>query len=155
MTKSKRKTDKSKVTKRKLDGLIAQAGDNIQVGIDVHKKKYHLAVWKNGTLMASWTMPHDNAKVAQILEPARPALQRVVYEAGPTGYALARTLAAAGLPVAVVAPGSTPRAVSKGNKSDRLDCRKLAEYSAKEMLKFVGIPSGGRRPAKADHSHAR
>lgn len=146
MAKCKRKNSKSKAAKstdakRKVDVLLAQAGDTIHVGIDVHKKKYHLAVWKNGTLMAHWTMPHDNAKVAQLLQPARTALKRVVYEAGPTGYDLARTLSAAGFPTRVVAPGSTPRAVSKGNKSDRLDCRKLAEYSAKDMLKFVGIPT--------------
>ena len=127
--------------KSKAEVLISKKGDIIYVGIDVHKKKYHIAVWKNGFLASYWVMPPNDQKVAEMLKAAGDALQNVVYEAGPTGFGLARVLNAAGLPVGVVDPGSTPRAVIDDNKSDRLDCRKLAEYCANNMLKYVGIPT--------------
>ncbi len=136
MAKRNKNTRKSKTVV-----LVAQKGDVIHVGIDVHKRSYHMAVWKNGKLASDWTMPSSDQMMVSILEPAREALQNVVYEAGPTGYGLARKLMAAGFPCRIVAPGKTPRAASKGNKSDRLDCRRLAEYSAKDMLKYVGIPT--------------
>lgn len=136
---------KNKATKKgresKLEVLAAKPGEVIIVSFDTHKKTYHPAVWKNGVLAASWVMPADNAAVVRMLEPAREALVKVVYEAGPTGYSLARALEAAGFPVGVVAPGKTPHAPNQGNKSDRIDCRQLAVLAAKKMLTFVTPPS--------------
>jgi transposase len=71
----------------------------------------------------------------------RAALVRVVYEAGPTGYRLARRLRSAGLPVQVVAPSKTPQRADRSAKSDRLDCVQLAAYSAAHLLRPVAIPS--------------
>ena len=116
----------NKATKKgresKLEVLAAKPGDVIIVSFDTHKKTYHPAVWKNGALAASWVMPADNAAVVRMLEPAREALAKVVYEAGPTGYSLARALQAVGFPVGVAAPGKTPRAPNQGDrKSTRLN----------------------------------
>ena len=66
---------------------------------------------------------------------------QMAYEAGPTGFGLARALEAAGLPVLVVAPSRVVRPVSSGAKTDRLDCLKLAEYAMRGMLKPIAIPS--------------
>jgi transposase len=66
---------------------------------------------------------------------------RIVYEAGPTGYRLARLLQRADLPITVIAPSKTPQPADRSAKSDRLDCRHLAEYSAKGLLWGVSIPS--------------
>jgi len=68
-------------------------------------------------------------------------LPLVVYEAGPTGYSLARTIKAAGLPVGVVAPSKTPRQAAPDSKTDSLDARKLAEYAAKGLLRHIAIPT--------------
>ncbi|OHB59519.1 MAG: hypothetical protein A2173_05350, partial [Planctomycetes bacterium RBG_13_44_8b] len=65
----------------------------------------------------------------------------VVYEAGPTGYSLARAIQNAGLPVSVVAPSKTPRQAAPDSKTDSLDARKLAEYAAKGLLKHITIPT--------------
>jgi len=125
----------------KAQVLKTVEGDEMVVALDVHKKNYHVAVRKHGALAATWVMPHDDAAVVKLLKPARGGLRKVVYEAGPTGYGLARRLAAAGFPVGVVAPGKTPQAANADNKSDRLDCRKLAEYEEKELLKYVAAPT--------------
>jgi transposase len=76
-----------------------------------------------------------------ILEKLRPALRLAVYEAGPTGYSLARAIKAAALPVSVVAPSKTPRQAAPDSKTDSLDARKLAEYAAKGLLRHIKIPS--------------
>jgi NADPH-dependent 2,4-dienoyl-CoA reductase/sulfur reductase-like enzyme len=48
------------------------------------------------------------SRVIEVLAPLGPRT-RLLYEAGPTGYALARAGAAAGIQVTVCAPGSVPR----------------------------------------------
>jgi transposase len=84
----------------------------------------------------------DVAAIVQSLVPLRAHVQRVVYEAGPTGYGLARALQGAGLPVFVLAPGKIERAPNARSKTDRLDCRQLAEYAEeKKTLPTVTIPT--------------
>ncbi len=51
---------------------------------------------------------------------------RGCYEAGPTGFGLHRAATAAGLEVAVVAPGKTPRGPADRVKTDRKDAELLA-----------------------------
>jgi len=125
----------------KQNVLKFRTGDVLFVGIDVHKRKYHVALWKNGAPASHWVMPANNEAVVKRLQPVRRGIQRIVYEAGPTGYGLARTLEAAGFPVGVAAPGKTPAPANEGNKSDRIDCRKLAEFAAKGLLTFVAAPT--------------
>lgn len=65
--------------------------DDLYIGIDVHKESYGVALWLNDA-PANFIMPADNEKLLKLLEKVRVALKRIVYEAGPTGYTLARTL---------------------------------------------------------------
>lgn len=134
MKKVAQKTVKSK-------SLAVVEGDVVYVGLDVHKKSIHAAVWMNGNVRRHWVMPADGRLVLRKLEPLRRALKEVVYEAGPTGYGLARLLRGAGVPVSVVAPSKTPRQSDESAKSDRLDCIALAEYSAARLLRAVTVPS--------------
>ena len=60
------------------------------VGLDVHKKTIHVALWAGGRIVATWVMPAQVDKVVAMLLPHRSAIRQMVYEAGPTGYALAR-----------------------------------------------------------------
>lgn len=115
--------------------------DEIYVGIDTHKESYSVALWLNDAPAIDFVTPADNKKLTQTLEKLRPALKRIVYEAGPTGYSLARDLQKAKLPVQVVAPSKTPRQSAPDSKSDRLDARKLAEYAAKRLLRPIAIPT--------------
>jgi len=115
--------------------------DRLYVGIDVHKLNHHVAFWLNGKIIQTFVMPADNFKVAQMLAPCKTALRKVVYEAGPTGFHLARFLQSCDVPVEVIAPSEVPETRSSKAKTDRLDCKKLATYSATGLLKSVSIPS--------------
>ena len=115
--------------------------DNLYVGIDVHKESYGVALWLNGTPAIDFVMPADNEKLLKLLEKVSIALNRVVYEAGPTGYTLARRLRKAALPVTVVAPSKTPRQSARDSKTDQLDAKTLARYAAKSLLRPIAIPT--------------
>jgi transposase len=66
---------------------------------------------------------------------------RAVYEAGPSGFTLARAAAARGLDVRVVAPGLIPRKPGDRVKTDRRDAVRLARLLAAGELGFVRVPS--------------
>jgi transposase len=75
------------------------------------------------------------------LEPMACSIKDIVYETGPTGYGLARELIKNNLPASVVATSRIPRRCGVEDKTDRLDSRKLAEYSAKGLLCPIRIPT--------------
>jgi len=83
----------------------------------------------------------DEQKLLKLLDKIRIAVKGIVYEAGPTGYTLARSLQKASLPVSVVAPSKTPRQSARDSKTDRLDCKILAKYAAKGLLRPIAIPT--------------
>jgi transposase len=115
--------------------------DELYVGIDTHKRSFHVALWLNDAPAIDFVMPPDTDKLIDTLSKIRVALRLVVYEAGPTGYSLARAMKDANLPVSVVAPSKTPRQSAPDSKTDSLDARKLAEYAAKGLLRHVTIPT--------------
>lgn len=55
---------------------------------------------------------------------------RAVYEAGPTGFGLARAASERGLDLRVIAPGSIPRAPGDRVKTDRRDAKRLVRLFA-------------------------
>jgi len=75
------------------------------------------------------------------LAPYKKRIHRVVYEAGPTGYGLARALRGSGFCVDVIAPSRTPKTTGQEAKSDGIDSRKLAMWSAKDLLRPVRVPT--------------
>lgn len=116
-------------------------GEQVFVGVDVHKRTHHVAVFSSCRgLLSYWTQPAKPESLVEKLSPFRQHVARVVYEAGPTGYGLVRALHSAGIKADVIAPGSIPRPPVAQGKSDRLDCRKLAEYACKGMLRAVCVP---------------
>jgi len=115
--------------------------DQLYVGIDVHKDSYHLAFWLNDRLAIDFVMPANNQQVLATLQKLRIAVKTIVYEAGPTGYSLARLLQKHHLPIEVIAPTATPRSAASQAKTDRLDCRKLAQFAAKGLLRKIAIPT--------------
>jgi transposase len=70
-----------------------------------------------------------------------PGPVRATYEAGPTGFALARRLEAAGVDCLVCAPGLIPRAPSDRVKTDRRDAARLARLLIAGELHRVAVPS--------------
>jgi transposase len=118
------------------------AGELVHVGVDVHKATYHVALYSTARgVVATWVQPACPQALVDRLEPIRAHVAQVVYEAGPTGFALARRLAEANLPVQVIAPSRLLAPVGPEAKSDRLDCRRLAIHSAKGLLQPVRVPT--------------
>jgi transposase len=69
-----------------------------------------------------------------------PGPVRVAYEAGPTGFGLARAARAAGIELMVVAPSKTPRAPGDRVKTDRKDAELLARLLLAGQLCEVVVP---------------
>ena len=64
----------------------------------------------------------------------------ICYEAGPTGFVLARRLIKLGFECIVVAPSLIPTKSGEKKKTDRRDARKLAGYLRSNDLRAVHIP---------------
>jgi transposase len=79
---------------------------------------------------------------------------RATYEAGPSGFVLARRLAAAGVECLVCAPGLIPRAPSDRVKTDRRDAERLVRLLAAGELHRVAVP-GVEEEALRDLMRAR
>jgi transposase len=122
-------------------GVVVTAADRVFVGLDVHKRQIHAAVRVNGQEVGTHVLPARPAAVAKFVARYGAGLKHVVYEAGPTGYGLARHLRSAGVAVDVIAPSKTPQAPGDGAKSDRLDCRDLARLDEAGLLRPVAVPT--------------
>src|SRR5579872_5675300 len=70
-----------------------------------------------------------------------PAPARVAYEAGPTGFELARSLAGAGVGCVVAAPGKIERPAQDRVKTDRRDAERLVRLLMISGLHPVRVPS--------------
>ena len=96
------------------------------VGLDVHAHESTIAIFDQGTGELSTRRvvgrPHELLRGLRAV--ARPA--RMVYEAGPTGYGLARACAAVGIACTVAAPSKIARASGDRVKTDRRDAERLA-----------------------------
>src|SRR6266566_2435806 len=71
---------------------------------------------------------------------AGPAV-RAVYEAGPTGFGLARAARERGIELRVAAPRSIPRRAGDRVKTDRRDAARLVRLLAAGELSFAFVPS--------------
>ena len=112
------------------------------VGLDVHARKTAAAAVQLGSgevfrAQLSGTSPAVTVEWLQSL----PGPVRAVYEAGPTGFGLARAGRAAGLEVMVCAPGAIPKQPGDRIKTDTRDALKLARLLAAGQLRPVTVPS--------------
>ena len=90
---------------------IAHAGP-VHLGLDVHRNTISVATLPPDRAAATVEqIPSDEAAVLAFLGRfAEPGRLRVCYEAGPTGYQLARLLHRHGVACQVIAPSLIPRA---------------------------------------------
>lgn len=116
------------------------ADDQLFVGVDVHKKSYHVAFYLNDAPAIDFVMPAKKDQLNEKLKLTAPALRQVAYETGPTGYGLARYLKQQSLPVMVAATSRIPK-LNNPDKTDKLDSKDLAAYAAKDLLTGVAIPT--------------
>jgi transposase len=111
------------------------------VGLDVHARQTHAAILHldSGELAVS-RLQMPPLEVVSVLERLGPGVV-AVYEAGPTGFGLARDARARGIDVRVVAPGSIPKGSGDRVKTDRRDAIRLVRLLAAGELSFAFVPS--------------
>jgi transposase len=124
------------------------------VGLDVHAARVVAAVLDVETGEVQYgAMEMDLGRVAGFCT-GLPGPVRVAYEAGPTGYGLARELAARRVECVVAAPSKIPRAAGDKVKTDRRDAELLARLAAAGSLHAVRVP-GREEEALRDLVRAR
>jgi transposase len=111
------------------------------VGLDVHVRQTHAAVLdlRSGEVGVSQLRMAPEEVVAFLTGLPGPVV--AVYEAGPTGFGLARTGRAAGVDVRVVAPGLIPKGPGDRVKTDRRDAIRLVRLLAAGELSFSFVPT--------------
>ena len=124
------------------------------VGLDVHASKVVAAVIDVETGELSRFRIGGDVVGAAKLCAALPGSVRAAYEAGPTGYGLARELAVRGVQCVVAAPGKIPRASADRIKTDERDAEHLVRLLMAGKLHAVRVP-GREEEALRDLVRAR
>jgi transposase len=111
-------------------------------GLDVHARSV-LVVTVDALSgeMRSRRLPGTTSEVVAFCA-ALPGPTRVAYEAGPTGYGLARSLRAAGIGCIVAAPGKIERPAQDRIKTDQRDAERVLRLLMIDGLHAVRVPSG-------------
>src|SRR6059058_3595186 len=124
------------------------------VGLDVHARKIVAAVLDAETgQLHTFGMGGENTNAAAFCG-GLPRPARVAYEAGPTGYGLARELAKRGVECVVAAPSKIPRASGDRVKTDVRDAELLVRLLLAGKLHAVRVP-GREEEALRDLIRAR
>lgn len=121
------------------------------IGLDVHARSVRAAAIDvvSGEVVEA-RLPAVNAEVVAWVERVQgehgPA--RVAYEAGPTGFGLARLFEAAGVPVTVAAPSKLLRPAGDRVKTDARDALLLARLLRVDELVPVRVPTVAEESAR-------
>jgi transposase len=115
-------------------------GDGSWVGVDLHARSAVAGVLDglSGELRTVRVPVASDLLVEWLL--GLPGPVRVAYEAGPTGFGLARSCAREGIACLVAAPGKIPRAAADRVKTDRRDAERLARLLRLGELTAVRVP---------------
>ena len=111
------------------------------VGLDVHARSV-LAVTIDGESgeLRSRRLSGTTSEVVEFCS-SLPGPTRVAYEAGPTGYGLARALEAGSVGCVVAAPGKIERPAADKVKTDQRDAERVLRLLMIDGLHAVRVPS--------------
>src|SRR5262249_4977545 len=99
------RTRKLTLVRKPTEPIRLEPGEAVHVGGDVPKASSGVALsGARRGLLATWVQPARPEILIERLRPLREGIARVVYEAGPTGFGLARLPRAAGFTAQVIAP---------------------------------------------------
>ncbi len=120
--------------------------NNIFVGLDVHKNSIHVALaddGRHGDVRSYGTIEGDLVALHKVVRKLQStgATLHFVYEAGPCGYDIYRSLTSQGLDCTVVAPSKIPRKSGDRIKNDRRDAVNLARLHRSGELTAVYVPT--------------
>ncbi len=115
--------------------------DICYAGLDVHARKTVAAAVQLGSgEVFRAEIPGSPIGAIDWLR-SLPGPVRAVYEAGPTGFGLARSARGAGIEMMVCSPGAIPRQPGDRIKTDKRDALKLARLHAAGQLRAVLVPT--------------
>jgi transposase len=110
-------------------------------GLDVHARKTAAAAVQLGSGEVFRARLSGSPTAAIEWLQTLPGEVRAVYEAGPTGFGLARAARALGIEMMVCSPGAIPRQPGDRVKTDTRDALKLARLHAAGQLRAVVVPA--------------
>lgn len=116
-------------------------GEEIFVGLDVHKKRWHLTIRTADVELFSGCVPGNWNGLKTQLNKVKKQPIKVVYEAGFSGFWIHDKLVEFGVDCLVTPPSLIPLEYGNKVKTDRRDSSKLALLLAKGLLKRVHVPS--------------
>jgi transposase len=126
---------------------MAKAGT--VVGLDVHAAKVVAAILDAETGELRFQRLGESGPVVKLLSLLEAPI-RASYEAGPTGYGLARALEVAGVECVVAAPGKIPRGATEKVKTDRRDAEHLVRLPRRGAgPRVAGLPLREEKPEQA------
>ena len=110
-------------------------------GLDVHARSVLAASMDSGT--GELRVRKLSGETSEVVDfcASLPGPTRVAYEAGPTGYGLARALLAAGVECVVAAPGKIERPAQDRVKTDQRDAERVLRLLMIDALHAVRVPS--------------
>jgi transposase len=127
----------------------------IFLGLDVHKNTISAAVLRPGEDVPDVEkISSDEESVRRLIARlGNPRRLRACYEAGPTGYELARLLGSLGVACQVIAPTLVPTAPGDRVKTDKRDCRPASGGAGPNGRRRSGerpLPGEGRHGDRPD-----
>jgi transposase len=129
-------------------------GQQIYVGMDVHKKSWSISIFTDQFEHKTFSQPPEVGMLVNYLKRNFPgAAYKSVYEAGYSGFWIHDRLQEQGVQCLVVNPADVPtKDKERANKTDRVDCRKLARSLRSGAIEGIYVPS---RPNVEDRSLLR
>jgi transposase len=118
------------------------------VGLDVHARSTQATSVDMVTGEVSRARLSGDADQVVAFLAGLPGPVRACYEAGPTGFGLARAARAAGIDLEVIAPSKTPRKRGDRIKSDRRDADHLVRQLIAGALTPIRVPSADEEAAR-------
>ena len=119
----------------------AATGEAIYMGLDVHRKSWHLTVRTQQQELKKMTLPPQWQALRKIIDHYGAPRTEVVYEAGYFGYSLHDLIIGHGARCVVTPPSLLPQESGNRVKTDKRDSAKLARLLAKGELKAVYVPT--------------
>ena len=121
---------------------LSFAGQDIYCGIDVHKKDWSVCIRDDERELRSFSQPPQPPVLTDYLERNYPhANFHAVYEAGFCGYWIQQALSHQGIDCIVTHAADVPTSdKDRRQKTDAVDCRKLARQLSDGSRKGIHIP---------------